>query len=202
MERESNMKRRRPVVAVLLSLLLVAGGVVWGDNPASAVVATVSSGPTAVPYSGTVQGPKEKVQLSGYVTVTAKTVPDPDLGTPPTVLLRIDVSKITGLGLTSGTTYVTSGNQDLVRPLTDVDVVEITFAFYPSGQILQARSAPASLTLTFDTSSGTLSQAIASASGTLSLEPLAADSSVTSSEPLAVDSVSPDTLSTDTVPAE
>ena len=161
------MKTRRPLFAVVLSVLVaVIGGVVGGSSPALAVVSIASSGTTTIPYSGTVSGAPESVFLSGYVQIAMKVVRDPDFGKPPIVLLSIDLSKVSGVGLKTGTRYVTSGGQELIRPRVPTDVVEITFAFFPSGTggFTRARQALASFTLNYDVSTGAFASGTASTS--------------------------------------
>ena len=152
------MKRPRPLCLVVLSLLVtIAGGLVGGESPASAVVSIASSSTTTVPYSGTVHGLPEDVYLSGLVQISTVVVRDPDFGKPPTVIVSIDFSNVTGQGLKTGTAYVAGGNQVLSRPLVNSDVVKVIFPFYPRGTngTSGARSALASFTLTYDTTTGT-----------------------------------------------
>ena len=155
------MKTRRPWFLVVLSLLVV----IVGGHPAIAVVSNSALGTTAVSYSGTVHGQPENVFLSGLVLITRTVVRDLDFGGPPTVVYEIDFSQVTGQGMKTKQTYVTSGNQVLVRPLVASDVVEVTFDFYPSGgSIMTARSALASFTFNYNvaaaTPSGTSTSAV------------------------------------------
>jgi hypothetical protein len=148
------MKIHRPLLVGLLSLLVVGAGIlVGGDYPAVAVVSIASSTTTTVPYSGTVHGQPENVFLSGLVEIGAVVVRDPDFGKPPVVVLSIDFSNVVGQGQKTGTAYVASGNQVLLRPLVKTDKVEVIFPFFPSGAqgLLSARTALASFTLTYDT---------------------------------------------------
>ena len=164
------MKTHRATCAVVLSLLVVmAGALAGGTSPALAVVSVGATGATMIAYSGTVDGPPEAVALNGFVRVATQVVRDPDFGKPPIVLLTIDVSGITGVGLVTGAKYVTSGDQQLIRPLVAVDVVDVTFAVFPGtrGGSARARSALASLTLVYDTGSGALTTG--AASGTVSV---------------------------------
>lgn len=147
------MKIRRPLLVGVLSLLVVVAGIlVGGDYPAVAVVSIASSTTTTIPYSGTVHGQPENVFLSGLVQIRAVVVRDPDFGKPPVVVLSIDFSNVVGQGQRTGTTYVASGNQVLLRPLVKTDQVDVMFPFFPNtarGQ-LSARTALASFTLTYD----------------------------------------------------
>ena len=152
------MKRPRSLCLIVLSLLvMIAGGLVGGESPAVAVVSIASSNTTTVPYSGTVHGQPEDVYLSGLVQISTVVVRDPDFGKPPTVIVSIDFSNVTGQGLRTGMKYIAGGNQVLIRPLVNSDVVKVIFPFYPRGTngTSGARSALASFTLTYDTTTGT-----------------------------------------------
>ena len=159
------MKRPRPLYLVVLSLLaVIAGSLAGGESPAVAVVSIASSNTMTVSYSGTVSGQPEDVYLSGLVQISTVVVRDPDFGTPPKVRVSIDFSNVTGQGLRTGTKYVAGGNQVLIRPLVRSDVVDVVFPFYPSGTTgtTRARSALASFTLTYDTTTGVARGASAS----------------------------------------
>ena len=162
------MKTRRPLFAVALALLVGSiGGLVGGSSPALAVVSIASSATTTMPYGGTVDGAPERVFLLGFVQIAMVVVRDPDFGTPPAVRLSIDFSNVSGIGLKTGTRYVTSGGQELVRPLVATDVVDVTFAISPSDAtgFTRARQALASFTLKYNVpaeafASGTASPAV------------------------------------------
>jgi len=168
MEKERTMKRSRSLCLVVLSLLVV---IVGGKGPAGAVVSIASSSTTAVAYSGTVHGLPEDVYLSGLVQISTVVVRDPDFGRPPTVIVSIDFSNVTGQGLKTGTKYVAGGNQVLTRPLVSTDVVNVIFPFYPRGTTgtTGARSALASFTLNYNTTTGTATGASASPTADTSL---------------------------------
>jgi hypothetical protein len=164
------MKTRRPLFAVVLSLLVgIIGSLVGGSSPALAVVSITSSGTTTILYGGTVRGAPEPVFLLGFVQIDMVVVEDPDFGTPPVVRLNFDFSNVSGVGVKTGTKYVISGEQELVRPLVATDVVDVTFAIFPSGAtgFTRARPAMASFTLNYNVraeafTSGTASPAVAS----------------------------------------
>jgi hypothetical protein len=98
------------------------------------------------------RGDPENVLLLGSVQIDTVVVRDPDFGAPPIVLLSIDFSNVSGVGLKTKTKYVTSGGQDLVRPLVAKDVVDVTFAIFPDNDtgFTSARPALASLTLHYN----------------------------------------------------
>ena len=154
------MKRRRPSsTPVVLSLIAgISAALVGGSSPARAAVSTTPSATTMVSYWGTVDGLPESVFLSGPVQITTTVVRDPDFGKPPSVLLSIDLSNVSGVGVSTGTRYITSGTQNLIRPLVATDVVEMTFPFFPSGAggAARARSALASFTIKYNVSTGSV----------------------------------------------
>jgi len=162
------MKTRRPLFAVVLLLLVgIIGGLVGGSSPALAVVSIASSGTTTITYAGTVRGAPEPVFLLGFVQFDMVVVRDPDFGTPSVVRLSIDFSHVAGVGMKTGTKYVTSGEQYLIRPLVATDVVDVTFAIHPSGAtgFTRARPALASFTLNYNVrteafASGTVSTSV------------------------------------------
>ena len=159
------MKTRRSLFVVVLSLLVgLIGVLVGGSSPALAVISIASSGTTTIPYGGMVQGAPESVFLLGFVQIDVVVVEDPDLGTPPAVRLSIDFSHVSGVGLKTGTRYVTSGGQDLVRSLVARDVVDVTFTIQPSGAggFMRARPALASFTLNYNVGTQTFASGSAS----------------------------------------
>jgi hypothetical protein len=169
--RDRIMKRLR---SLCLLLVVSAGGILGGGGRAAvAVVSIASSSTTTVAYSGTVHGQPENVYLSGLVQISTVVVNDPDLGTPPRVMVTVDFSNVTGQGLSTKTKYVAGGNQVLVRPLVNGDVVNVVFPFYPSGTngTVGARSALASFTLNYDTTTGTSTGVAASTTADTSLAP-------------------------------
>ena len=161
------MKTRRPLFTVVLLVLVASiGGLVGGSSPALAVVAIASSGTTTIAYGGIVRGAPEPVFLVGFVQFQMDVVRDPDFGTPPTVRLSIDFSHVAGIGMKTGTKYLTSGGQDLIRPLVPTDKVEVTYAIHPTGVggFLRARPALASFTLNYNVKAEAFASGTASAS--------------------------------------
>ncbi len=153
------MKAHRPSSTPFV-LSLLAG--ILAGVPSSGLAGTPTT--LVIPISGTVIELPENVSLSGVARITSTPVTQRTTDRPR-VVLSIDLRDVSGQGLSTGTTYVSTGEADLTRLLVPSDLVEVTFALVPSGQggMLSARRALASFTLTFDLTSG----ALTAASGTL-----------------------------------
>jgi len=78
---------------VLALLIGILGGLAWGTTAALAAPTVV------VPISGTVDGLPESVYFSGIAEITTTLMTDPDLRTPPGVMLSIDLHNVVGQGL-------------------------------------------------------------------------------------------------------
>ena len=154
-----------PGVAALLVVAMVAGGpgrAALAGNDASAAPTTA----VLVPIEGTVDGEPEAVEFSGQARLAVSVVPDPDFGAAPTVRLSIDLSKLVGVGTSSGQTYFTHTREIVERPLTDADWVQISFPFLTRGQALsEARVGEASFALDFNIDTGKLKGARAEVTG-------------------------------------
>ena len=148
------MNMRRPLLARVLLSLLVAmlGGLLGGTSALADSAVTIA-------ISGTVDGSPESVYLSGLAQVTSAFVKtDPKFNHPPRVILSIDLHNVSGRGLATGATYVTTGQDELLRPLVASDLVEVTFPFYTSGPrgSASARTGLASFRLNFNVTTGAL----------------------------------------------
>ncbi|MGB5081817.1 MAG: hypothetical protein WBO23_13860 [Burkholderiales bacterium] len=149
----------------LISVLVAAlAGAVWlGSAPARAAFATMMSNisPTV---KGTVFGRPESVAFSGIVPIESKMVTDPDFGGGPNIVLSINLSGVSGTGLSTRTKYATATQQVFIRPLAASDVVEFTFPFAPSGTSVTgvARDGLVTFKLTFDVATGRLTGAAGS----------------------------------------
>ena len=155
----------RPVLRSLV-VAMMGTALWWGATSASAQ-ATIAASTTSstsssstttttataalVPIRGIVSGSPESVSFSGQAQINANVVTDPDFGAPPTVVLSIDLGKVTGVGASSGKTYVTSSQGTLNRRLTAADTVQFTFPFTSSGgSAMSSRIGVASFTLSFN----------------------------------------------------
>jgi len=126
-----------------------------------------------VPINGRVDGLPESVTFSGQAQVASRLLaPDPSrVGKKPgrtAVELSIDLTGVTGMGLSSGDKYVISGPEILNRPLDASSLVQITFPFFPSGPegMMSARSATVSFSFTFDLITGAITWATAQLTNT------------------------------------
>ena len=77
---------------------------------------------------------------------------DPDFGGPTQVVFSVDLTGLTGSGVTTGTAFVTPTKLVFVRPLAPVDSVDFTFPFFPSGapQTTGARLGKATVNLVYN----------------------------------------------------
>lgn len=115
----------------------------------STTTATATS--ALVTVKGAVIGTPENVNFSGQAQVNARVVTDPTFGNQPTVVLSIDLSKVTGVGASTGQKYVVSSQQTLNRKLNAADWVQISFPFYASGASpVSSRVGSASFSLGYD----------------------------------------------------
>ena len=150
------MKTDRPLFYPIVLLLLVAfiGGVVWWGTP---VFGASTETTLTVPILGNVTGPTETVYLAGLVRITSNATTTSTVGAKPVVLL-IDFTKVSGLGLSTGATYVSNAQAAVIRPLAVRDEVEVAFPFFPSrtGGFLSARSAVATFSLSYNVTAGQL----------------------------------------------
>ena len=148
-----------PVVVPLFVAIL--GTLAWGGGPALAAFTTALSS-ALIGIKGTVSGMPESVSFSGQAKINSKMVTDPDFGNPPTVVLSIDLSNVTGVGSSTGKTYVTSSRVILDRRLTAADTVQVPFPFFPSGgSAMPARVGLASFNLSYNVNTGMLTGATA-----------------------------------------
>jgi hypothetical protein len=146
--------RRLLVTPVVLSVVVAIMGLVWGSTPAFAGTTT-----TIIPISGTVNGQPESVSLSGNVQIKSTLVTDPDFGTPPKVILAFSFLNVSGVGLSTGKKYMSSAEDNKIRPLAASDMVEITFPFQNMTMgMSSARWGLASFTLIFDLTTGGVTQ--------------------------------------------
>jgi hypothetical protein len=154
------MRRSLPSSVILLLLLGVAGGLVWGDRSAHA--ANVSSTKTIL-VKGTVStNVPEAIPFSGKVQIKTVVVPDPDFGQSPIVRVSIDLLDVQGLGQTTKTKYIAVDEDELNRAFVPSDQLGLTFVIVTDTD----RVAPVgvglfTLTLTFD-GVGNLTDAIGS----------------------------------------
>jgi len=170
------MKIHRLSFTVLSAMATMAAVVLWwGSTPAGAAF-TATSSSVLVTVGGTVVGAPattlavttlaapETVAFTGQATVTSKVVTDPDFGGQPNVVLTIDLSKVTGVGQTSGAKYGFEGQPIIeIRPFAASDLVNGTVAFAPIGATATgSRLAFMSCALTFNITTKALAKATVS----------------------------------------
>lgn len=147
-------------VAVVASMAAFSGSL--ANAQATIAASTTSSTSTSstttttatsalVTIKGIVSGAPENVVFSGQAQLNANVVTDPDFNRPPTVVLSIDLSKVTGVGSSSGKKYVTSAQTVLNRGLNVADAIQLAFPFVQSGgSAMSSRVGVASFSLSYN----------------------------------------------------
>src|SRR5258708_4866007 len=124
--------RRLPVGAVVLSLFAVvlSGLLWWAGTPARAAFAPTVA---LIPVSGIVSGQPESVRFSGQARVSSELVLDTSRTRPPhppSVILIIDLSGVSGTGSSSEARYAVGGDGTPVfSQLATTDPIQIPFPF-------------------------------------------------------------------------
>jgi hypothetical protein len=166
------MKTRRTLstpgfltILVLASAGLVAAGALAQTAATPNPLVPTS---TVVAISGTVSGLPESVYFTGPVQVSTRPAPGRIAGATAHVVVSIDLRNISGRGLSTGTTYLTSGQANLTRLFVASDVIEVTFPFFRTGTAgnPSTRTGLASFNLSYDVTTGALTAASASITAT------------------------------------
>ena len=149
-----------PTVLVLASVGLVSAGAIAQTAAAPAPMVPTS---TVVTISGTVEGLPESVLFTGPVEVSTRPAPGRIAGAMAHVVVSIDLRQLSGRGLSTGKTYVSSAQANLTRVLGASDLIEITFPFFPSSAApaSPARTGLATFVLSYDVTTGALTAAVA-----------------------------------------
>jgi len=157
---------RLSVTPVVLSFLVVtvSGLMWWAGTPARAAYAPTIA---LIPVSGSVSGQPESVRFSGQARVSSELVLDTSTTRPPhppSVILIIDLSGVSGTGSSSEARYTVGGDGTPVfRQLASTDTVEIPFPFSrgTSMGVSSVRTGVASFALSFDTNTGAITKGTA-----------------------------------------
>ena len=137
------------ITAVQPALTTTLSSTVISVSTSSATTATRTAG--LVPIAGTVIDAQESVTFHGMAQVSANVVTDPDFAGWPTAVISIDLSSLTGVGISNGKAYVGSGAAIVNRPLSAADTVQLTFPYYARGDsALSAHVGLASFNLSFN----------------------------------------------------
>jgi hypothetical protein len=117
-----------------------------------------------VPIAGTVFGLPESVFFSGTARITVRPAESDVPGRPGAVVVEIDLSDLSGRGLSTGAVYSAGNQVHLTRRLLPKDAIETTLPFALSGSAPTAarRTAVARFNLQYDMPSGLLTGATAS----------------------------------------
>jgi len=158
--------RRLSVSPVVLSFLVavLSGLLWWAGTPARAAFAPTVA---LIPVSGTVSGQPESVRFSGQARVSSELVLDTSRTRPPhppSVILIIDLSGVSGTGSSSEARYAVGGDGTPVfRQLASTDTIQIPFPFTRGTSMgtSSVRTGVASFALSFDTNTGAITKGTA-----------------------------------------
>src|SRR5262245_40566521 len=120
----------------------------------------LASSAQAVSAQAAIASGPESVSFSGQALISSRLVPDPDFGRP-SLLLKIDLSGLSGVGASTRARYVVSSKELVQRRLAGSHVVVVNFPFTDGAGA--AQSAVASFALDFDLNTG----AVTNATGTI-----------------------------------
>ena len=163
------MKTGYPRLAgALLALLAGMAGALMGQSATAQGSVDLSprgrsTSELVVPIAGTVQTEAERVVLTGKVRIASTLVTDPDFRGPTSVILAIELLDVRGVGQSTRSGYVATGQQRLTRLLARSDLIQTTFPVLRTGSGIAALARPALALfgLTFDLSNGQLRAATA-----------------------------------------
>ena len=102
-------------------------------------------------------GNVEAIRFEGQATVNSRLAADPDFGNP-TLIMLFDLTGVTGTGAQSGTKYVLTTQEHIIRPLTANHNVEFTFpmATDEDAPISRVRVGSARFVMNVDTTTGAI----------------------------------------------
>jgi len=157
----TNMRPKSFADGIVLSILTVMLLAATADVPAAVLTSSVT-----IPVAGVVNGLPESVSLSGSVTIVSRLSSDPLLGEAMRNRLTIKLVNVSGVGMTSGRSYVATGENTMMRLGSISDQFGVMFPFYRNTAAgpMAARSAMVSITLKVDLLSGAIGGATASIS--------------------------------------
>jgi hypothetical protein len=164
------MKTRRTLStpAFLTVLVLASVGLVSARTFAQTAAAPNPLVPTStsVAVSGTVTGAPESVYFTGPVQLITRPAAARIAGGMAHVVVSIDLRQLSGRGVSTGATYVSSGQANLTRVFGASDQIELTFPFIASGVASgsRVRTGVATFSLTYDVTTGALTSAAATIS--------------------------------------
>ena len=152
---------RMPSTPALVSLLvLAAGGLVSAVALAQTALVPTS---TVVAIAGTVTGLPESVYFTGPAQLSTRPAPGRIAGATAHVVVSIDLRQLSGRGLSTGASYVSSGHANLTRVFAASDLIQLTFPFVRdgAGPVSPSRTGVATFVLAYDVTTGALTAAAA-----------------------------------------
>lgn len=134
-------------------VLIAAVAIALAAIPA-AVATAVNPPQLPAKAQGTIGTGSGQIGFSGHVLITPRIIDDPDFRTPTLLELIIDFSNVKAVGSSNGQRFVSDSQTIVRRPLLAFDPIEVTFPYAPDGNALSARTAKASLGVSFNARSG------------------------------------------------
>lgn len=154
-----NQRREMLKKALFLPVAAAAAGGAAMAIPTSAEAAGTWN-TIVVPLAGTVSGAPESVAFAGNARISTRLAHDPDFG-KPSLIMAIDLTEVPGIGTATQKRYVISGPAMVQKRHAESHVVEISFAFFPSGSsgVTDARSGIGTFSITVSTATGVITAA-------------------------------------------
>jgi hypothetical protein len=151
----------KPVIHLFVIAILCTAGLVTPARAADLMnTKMVSISSLAAPAVAAAPNSPERVVFSGQARVKSRRVLDPDFGEPK-IILFIDMSGISGLGSSSGATYVVASQEILIQPLAASQKLDIIFPFAKSmaDDLPLVRTGVATFALNVDVNTGVVTAA-------------------------------------------
>jgi hypothetical protein len=139
---------RAPVPVLITAIAIALVAIPLSVRPA------VGLPPLPAQAQGTIGSGTGQIGFSGHVLITPRIIEDPDFRTPTVLELIIDFSNVKGVASSNGRRFVSDSQTIVRRPLLAFDAIEVTFPYAPVGEAHSARTAKASLGVSFSVKSG------------------------------------------------
>src|SRR4051812_36097819 len=120
--KERTMVSKKSSTPVVLIAALAMGTMLWVSRGARGAAAA-GDPVLVVPVSGKIKGPTESISFSGDARVSTHVVTETEFDDPPAVTVSVTFKGLTGTDA-SGKKYEATGEQQIVRPFQESDIIE------------------------------------------------------------------------------